>query len=701
MFLLPKGKRPCRNFRRLAESPRSVLRVALLCLIGAFWMHSTAQTRVLYVSPDGDDAWSGERASPNRSRTDGPVRTLRRALQILLQGEPMPTEIRLRGGVYFLQEPILLTPEHTAKAQGRLTITAHGHEMPILSGGRRITGWKQDKWHGKTVWVAEIPDVREGKWFFRQLFVNGTRAVRARYPNRGYLKVESLPDSTSDWVQGHTRFRYREGDIPVFTALEEGEALVFNRWVENRLPLKAMDSQARILEFRKRSTFALQEGDLYYLENLPEALDAPGEWYLSRREGKLYYLPRAGEQIETIEAVAPALSVLVQLVGVPEQGQYVQGVRFQGVVFRHTEWALPAEMETGGFVQAAFGVPAALHATGARRCEFVDCVIEQVGTYGIELGRGCQYNRVEGCLLRDLGAGGIKIGEPTIRENPNEQTFGNTVQDCVIQDGGKLFASAVGIWIGQSYSNRLVHNTISDLYYTGISIGWTWGYGASLAGGNLVAFNHVHHIGVRSDGDGPVLSDMGGIYTLGIQHGTVIRNNHWHDIAGYRYGGWGIYFDEGSTGIVAENNLVYRTTHGGFHQHYGRENTVRNNIFAYARDHQLQASRPENHLRFTFERNIVVGRGAQWLVGGIDANLRFDYNLYWREDGSELRFGTDDFAEWQAKGQDLHSRVADPLFVNPAAGDFRLKPDSPAFALGFVAFDVSQAGARSHPRRAN
>lgn len=248
MFLLLRGKRSCRNFRRLAESPQSVLRVALLCLIGAFWMHSTAQTRVLYVSPDGDDAWSGERASPNRSRTDGPVRTLQRALQILLQGEPMPTEIRLRGGVYCLQEPILLTPEHTARAQGRLTITAHGNEMPILSGGRRITGWKQDKWHGKTVWVAEIPDVREGKWFFRQLFVNGTHAVRARYPNRDYLKVESLPDSTSDWVQGHTRFRYREGDIPVFTALEEGEALVFNRWVENRLPLKP-DSPAFALGF--------------------------------------------------------------------------------------------------------------------------------------------------------------------------------------------------------------------------------------------------------------------------------------------------------------------------------------------------------------------------------------------------------------------------------------------------------------------
>ncbi len=657
-------------------------------------MQAMAQTRVFYVAPEGDDTWSGKHATPNRSRSDGPLRTPRRALQLLLQGEPAPTEIRLRGGVYLLPEPIVITPEHTTRAQGRLTLSAYEGETPILSGGQRIIGWKPEAWNGKTVWVADIPAVREGRWYFRQLFVNGRRAVRARHPNDGYLKVESLLDSTPDWFQGHTRFRYREGDVPQFGTIEDGEVLVFNRWVESRLPLKAIEPQARILSFGKRSTFALQEGDLYYLENLPEALDTPGEWYLSRREGRLYYLPQAGERIETIETIAPALPQLVRLIGAAEQGRYVEGVRFQGIVFRHTEWSLPTEMETGGFVQAAFGVPAALYAEGARRCEFVDCVIEQVGTYGIELGRGCQYNRVERCILRNLGAGGVKIGEPTIRENPAEQTFGNTVQDCVIQDGGKLFASAIGVWIGQSYSNRLVHNTLSDFYYTGISIGWTWGYSQSLAGGNLVEFNLVHHIGVRSDGDGPVLSDLGGIYTLGIQHGTVIRHNRWHDIAGYRYGGWGIYFDEGSSGIVAENNLVYRTTHGGFHQHYGHENIVRNNIFAYARDHQIQASRPENHLRFTFERNIVLGKGAQWLAGGIDANMRFDYNLYWREDGGELRFGGDDFAAWQAKGQDTHSRLADPLFENPGAGDFRLKPNSPALALGFKPFDVSNAGAR-------
>jgi hypothetical protein len=260
-----------------------------------------------------------------------------------------------------------------------------------------------------------------------------------------------------------------------------------------------------------------------------------------------------------------------------------------------------------------------------------------------------------------------------------------------------MFHSAVGVWIGQSSDNIIRHNDIGDLFYTGISIGWTWGYGKSLAGGNRVELNEVHHIGVKSDGDGPILSDMGGIYTLGKQPGTVILNNRWHDIAGLRYGGWGIYFDEGSSGIVAASNVVWRTTHGGFHQHYGETNIVFNNIFAFGRDAQLQRTRAEPHTSFSFETNIVYFDSGNLLAGDwsggqfeMDGNVYFDARA--GAGPNTLRFGSDTLDQWRARGHDQNSIVADPLLVVTRENYVQLQTNSPAFKMGFHPIDTSQAG---------
>jgi parallel beta-helix repeat protein len=386
------------------------------------------------------------------------------------------------------------------------------------------------------------------------------------------------------------------------------------------------------------------------------------------------------------------------MVGDADRGRWVEHVHWQGITFAHTEWYFPEASrrgkDVGGFAQAAVEVPGAVFAEATRYCTFDRCTFTHLGTYALELGRACSHNRIRRCSFSDLGAGGIKMGETTLRDAPADQCQANEVVDCTLRDGGHLFPSAVGIWIGQSAHNRIAHCEIADFYYTGISIGWTWGYGRSLARGNIVEYNHVHHIGKKSDGSGPWLSDMGGIYTLGVQPGTTIRNNLWHDIAALRYGGWGIYFDEGSSGILAENNLVYNTTHGGFHQHYGRDNTVQNNIFAWGRDHALQATRPEEHIRFRFVRNIVLHRGAQILAGNLDFHFVFDHNLYWRVDGDAVRFGNLNWEQWQAKGMDRNSIRADPQFRDPARNDFRLAETSPARQLGFQPFSLDQVGPR-------
>jgi hypothetical protein len=222
-----------------------------------------------------------------------------------------------------------------------------------------------------------------------------------------------------------------------------------------------------------------------------------------------------------------------------------------------------------------------------------------------------------------MGAGGVKIGETARKENDEEVASHNTVRDCRIAHGGRIHPAGIGVWIGHAHHNTIAHNDIFDFYYSGISGGWSWGYGPSNAHHNVYENNHVHTLGQG------VLSDMGGIYLLGVSPGTIVRGNVFHDVQSFDYGGWGIYFDEGTTDALAENNLTYRTKTGGFHQHYGRDNLVRNNIFAFDRVSQIARTRREDHLSFTFERNIVYWRDAALLRGNWSDNFVMDRNLYW------------------------------------------------------------------------
>jgi hypothetical protein len=611
------------------------------------------------------------------------------------------------GGFYFADGPIVFTP-----ADSNLVLAAYPGQKPVISGGRPITAWKEVTVQGKKLWAAEIPEARDGKWCFRELWVNGQRAIRARHPNHGYLSIAELPDKAPEWTQGHTRFRFREGDLKSWATVTNAEVVAMTRWVESRLPVIGVDEKERIINFSKRSVFELARGDLYFSEGAFEFLDEPGEWYLDPASGTLYYQPRPGEQLAQIQAIAPVHAQVVRFEGQPETGQFIERVVLRGLTFSHTEWYFPAgfsggknkptispapKAEVGGFAQAAVGVPGAVWSEGLHDCAFENCRFADLGNYGLELARGCQSNRIMRCEFSDLGAGGAKIGESRIRDQAAEQTRANEITGCCIHDGGKMFPSAEGIWIGQSPDNRITHNLIHDFYYTGISIGWTWGYGPSLATNNTVELNHVHHIGAKSDGDGPILSDMGGIYTLGKQPGTVIRNNLWHDIAATRYGGWGIYFDEGTSGILAGNNVVYRTTHGGFHQHYGETNIVRNNIFAFARDHQIQRTLPESHRSFSFTNNIVYFDSGSLLTGDLSGDqYEFDRNVYFdaRPDAKpdHFRLGPCTWEKWQERGHDQHSLIADPLFVAPGENDYRLQPNSPAFKLGFRPIDLRHVG---------
>lgn len=616
---------------------------------------------IIYVSLNGDDSFSGR--YPERKGNDGPFLTLQRAFDEIVKIKEANKGalnreiiIQIREGTYFLEKPIIINYKHSGTGKFSVIVMPYENEKVIISGGVRIKEWKEEIINGKRVWVSKV------KKSIKNLWVNGERRLKPRYPEKGYLKVENIveEDEKKNWNEGVWKLKFKKGEIKNWNRIEAAELIVMNRWVESRLPIKKVDEENSVVEFKKRTVFKLEKDDLYYIENCLEFLKE-GEWFFDEEEKIIYYMPLEGEKIEELEIIGGNLVNTIRIIGSPEENKYVENIHFKNIQFSHTEWYFYEKSlrgkDVGGFAQAAVEVEGGLYCEGIKNCSFEDCEISHIGNYGIEFGKGCRNNKILKCKFFDLGAGGIKIGERIVRKEENLHTYGNEISECLIKDGGKIFHSAVGIWIGQSYKNLIFKNEISDFYYTGISIGWTWGYGETLAGENIVKFNHVYNIGKKSNGDGPILSDMGGIYTLGIQKGTVISNNVFHDIAGYKYGGWGIYLDEGSSFIIVENNLVYKTTHGGFHQHYGRENIIRNNVFAFGRDWQIQISRPENHIRFIFENNVVVGETEKFIEGAIDFNFVFNKNIYWKRGKGEIKFGEFTIEEWKNKGMDKNSII--------------------------------------------
>ncbi len=677
----------CPCHRVLQVALRIALAAVALACAAALW--AAEPKAAFYVVPEGNDQWTGTLPAPNADRRDGPFATIPRAQQAvraLKADRPgQPITVMLSGGSYYLSEPLVFTPQDSGTDRAPVSWVAAPGQQPVISGGVRLAGFQATA-EGR--WQVALPEVAAGNWTFCQLFVNGHRCYRPRLPKDSYYLVKEGP-SRGDERFDH--FTFKAGQIhSSWVNPGDVEVLVFNNWTDSRMRVKSVDAATRTVTFTGTSTFDMQRDRRFIVENAPEALSQPGEFYLDRKTGLLTYLPLPDEKLDSAVVVAPRLEKLVIMKGDGDLGQWVENLQFRGLTFAHTNWVLPPQGYSCG--QGEVDVSAGIMASGARNCLFDGCIFKQTGGYAIHLGAGCANNRLEDCDLVDLGAGGVKIGEMGTDKAPAQ---GNIVRNCTIAHCGRLHPAGHGIWVGQSFGNRFEHNEIWDLYYSGFSLGWSWGYGATPVHDNTVEYNHVHQIGQQ------VLSDMGCIYTLGIQPGTVIRYNHFHDVDYYYYGGWGIYFDEGSTGILAENNLVYNTHGGCFHQHYGQSNRLLNNIWALDQSNILARTRPEDHLSVTFEHNIFYAKavamfGGNWAWTG--RNYAFDYNLYWDAGHTPIEFVGLPLAKWQSdRGQDLHSLVADPMFLDPDHYDFRLKPGSPAEKIGFKPFDVSTAGRLTKP----
>ena len=656
----------------------------------------------LFVSPDGRNNWSGRRPDPNRRRTDGPLATVAAALKVargLRGGRGGRRELRivLRDGKHYLKAPVRIRPvdsglpkrtELTRAADdpaSPLTIAAYPGETPVLSGGRRIAGWHETSVNGRTAWVASLPEVKRGAWNFRQLWVNGKRRYRPCLPQQGRYRMAgaagrlSLKDVAYD--RGADRFRYVPGDLcPEWRNLQDVEILFNNFWIDQRMGIRRLDPRRRLAILDRPTHTRLvdeswpDDADLaaflghYRVENVFEALERPGEWYLDRPAGRLYYLPLPGEDLRAAEVVAPRLEQVLRIEGGAFGKDPVRDVRFEGIAFSHTEWRLPAGSATAG-CQAACEATGAVHVGHAHTVDFDCCAITHVGGYGLECDEGARDIGLSRCEIADTGAGGVKLWHGSARA---------AIADCRIHDGGRVHESGVGVLIGRSSGNRVLHNAIYDFGYSGVSVGWDWSDGDGQAYGNVIEHNHVYNIG-RGE-----LSDLGGIYTLGVAPGTRLRHNRIHDVRCRTHYAWGIYLDACSGFLLVENNVVFRTNEGVLMLNQSRGHEIRNNIFAFGAVDQIWTGQWREN-RAELERNLYFVAGGKRPEFG--APLGHPRQTR-RPRGMSLR-------RWQQRGLDAGSRVGDPKFRDPEHGDFRLAPDSPALALGFVPFDLEDVGPRA------
>ncbi|MEI6211440.1 MAG: LamG-like jellyroll fold domain-containing protein, partial [bacterium] len=473
-----------------------------------------------------------------------------------------------------------------------ITYAAAPGEKVVLSGGRTITGWKKGT---NEIWTAEIPEAKEGRWFFRQLTVNDRRATRARWPDaEGVLRIAGVSD-------GVTQFTFNQ-NIPGGNLAGQGaELVVLENWSVTR-GLVASNNVTRLATVTPMGVIGHEwttasSGRAAFIEGGRAFLDKPGEWFLDRAAGVLHYIPLASEDPSTAVVVAPLLTRLVAIVG--EKGHPVRNLRFMGIRFEHADFPLPAfgysEIQAAHY-QPAVTAPAHVQSVAvacdwAEGCRFEGCRFAHLNGSGIGLGPGCRKNAIEGCTIEDIGGNGVMIGWRGTGKlsasggldadwaDPADAPASNEVANCHIRRCAADSRGGVGIWTAFSTDTRIAHNLVHDLPYTGISVGFKWNSNPTTQARCVVEYNHIYDVMKQ-------LADGGGIYTLGFQPGTTLRGNRIHDVlrSEYAHGGAannGFFVDEGSKGFLFVSNLVYRTSGGAvrFNQCNREWHTWTDNVF--------------------------------------------------------------------------------------------------------------------------
>jgi hypothetical protein len=541
----------------------------------------------LCASRGADIEISPESGSLHRALRE--ARELRRLNQIPA-GEAI--RIRMRGGVYPLYEPLLIRPEDSGTEAGPTVIEAFPGETPVVSGGLLITGWKKEGRY----WTAPVPEQDGRAFLFRQVWVNGQKAVRAR--------------NVSDFNQmDRIRFNDRErqtlwvpaASVSGILKANHAELVIHQMWEIAVLRIRSITLQgdsagicfhqpeARVQFEHPWPQPMMKKGfhSAFYLSHALELLDEEGEWYFDKRLRKLYYIPRQGENMKTAEVYVPVAESLVEIRGTIDRP--VQHIRFQGIHFQHTNWTRPSEkghvpLQAGMYLLDAYKLhppgapgnqnrgienqawigrpPAAVSVSAARHTVFEKCVFQRLGACALDFRYGSQNDVVSRCTFRDIAGNGIQIGqfsdegmETHLPYDPadereicaHQQIRNNYITDAANEDWG-----CVGIAAGYVRDICIEHNEICEVSYSGVSLGWGWTKTVNCMRNNRVHANYIHHYAKH-------MYDVAGIYTLSAQSGTTITENriesiyhpsYAHDPHHWFY----LYADEGSSFITVKDN---------------------------------------------------------------------------------------------------------------------------------------------------
>ena len=633
----------------------------ILVALGALAVRqSVASDAVIsYVSPTGDDSWSGRLAQPNADRTDGPRATLGAACRATRTlGTETSRRIVVQAGEYFLNEPVVLTEKDSG-----LTIEAATGADVTLYGGRKVTGWRKD---GPDFYAATLPGVKEGDWDFRALIVNGRYCPRARLPKTGRFEHRSVFDvrwmSTTGggWQRKPTdeeltTLKYRPEDLGPWLDIRNAEVTVYHMWDDSMVGVSVIDTESHTLTFSSPTghpagAFGVKT---YVVWNTREGMSEPGQWYLDRTAGKVVYWPLTGEDMSEVKVIAPVVESIVRVQG--SRGKPVRNVTLRGLRLAATTTPLTA----GGFGAGRFD--GALSIANAEDCMFGDLEVRHAGGQGIQA-TGTSL-RIQRCHVHHVGACGIRASGTRLE-----------VTDNHIHDVGLTYPSAIALQ-GGGRDSLVAHNHVHHAPYSAINYG----------GQNTrIEANRIHDAMLE-------LHDGGGIYCFGGKN-LVLRGNYIHDIIDTGgYGASAYYLDEQSEGCLVEGNLSVNVMRPS-HNHMAKGNTIRNNVFINEGDLRLTWPRSSD---YRFEKNIL------WATGRIVFDNREGIttlagNILYSVAGKVECKKLDQYSQTgeYPMQADAVNVLADPKLIAYRDGQVQIAPDSPAHALGIEPIDVSGTGPR-------